>query len=48
MYDKIILKNIMIVNDEYKDKGISLQGVFGSYARHEESDFSDVDIKRDS
>lgn len=39
-----ILKNIMIINDEYKDKGFMLKGVFGSYARHEENDFSDVDI----
>ena len=36
---KLILKNIIIINDEYKDKGFILKGVFGSYARHKENDF---------
>jgi predicted nucleotidyltransferase len=41
---EFILKYLQIINDAYKDKGFKLVGVFGSYARHEESMISDIDI----
>lgn len=41
---EFILKNLRIINEQYKDSGFKLVGVFGSYARHEESSTSDIDI----
>ncbi len=39
-----ILQTIRAFNRKYEKAGIRLMGVFGSYARDEATDFSDIDI----
>ena len=39
-----ILQTIRVFNREYEKTGLRLMGLFGSYARDEATDFSDIDI----
>ncbi len=40
----ILLDKIKIVKDKYKNDGIEIVGVFGSVARGDDDEFSDIDI----
>jgi predicted nucleotidyltransferase len=40
----IIFENVKIINDKYQSLGFKITGLFGSYSRDEQDEFSDVDL----
>ena len=44
MERKQILETLQEMNEHLEKEGIRLEGIFGSYARDEAGDFSDIDI----
>ena len=45
MLDKnVILQNIQKTNSKYQTLGFKITGLFGSYSRNEQNEFSDIDL----
>ena len=44
MERKVILDRLQELNETLEKEGVKLEGIFGSYARDEADEFSDIDI----
>lgn len=44
MEKRVILDKLEILNQKYANEGVTIYGIFGSYARGEERPSSDIDI----